>query len=471
MLKTTRTYLEGLVTGLQTEKIKFKEGKIWQTNVKTKTIEYNPLDLINKPFLVSKGLLLHELSHVKYTYPKIDTKIENKYPIMQMVYNVFEDYRVEYKTIGDYGDYAKEALSMVNEIGLAQGDQHATINPKKPSKLMQFLNHSMAQSISNRYYLNYDYINNSKARIDEDVLEKVSKIYNMYWDIERLKSTDDLKTFIDKNIYPIIKEYVKNEPNSKKPQPTIQLCYKNRSGARVGGDITPKSRRTDIPTDNELSGLLNPYIRTLASKLGDILQESQATRYTGNYLWGKLLSKNAYKVIIPDTTKIFSRKNTPNKPNYTITFLLDESGSMERQKHYDTYISAFLLHEVCKKLNFKTNTVLFDNSVHIVKQLSDYRQIRGGGTNDLLAFETIKPMLNLLEENIVFVLTDGIGNNPTAITTPLMQKGVIIVGVGIGLDEYSTERLRKHYPHAISVPNTEALPQVMINQLSSIIHR
>ena len=122
------------------------------------------------------------------------------------------------------------------------------------------------------------------------------------------------------------------------------------------------------------------------------------------------------------------------------------------------------------KLKFKINNVLFDNLVS-TESLSKYRTIRGGGTDDLLAFEHIKPMLNLTEQNIVFVLTDGVGKNPTEITSELIRKGVIIVGVGIGLSEQEVEFLKAHYVNSISVPDTEALPQVMINQLSNLIHR
>lgn len=486
MLKTTRTYLEALTHGLTDEKVKFVEGKDWHTDIEKKIITYNPLDLINKPFIFSKGLILHELSHVKYTHTDLDSDIAKKYPdAMQQVYNAFEDCRIESKSVTEYGDYSKEGFLLVNETLIDRvHEQQEQALPKKAPKLKQFLLRSMIDMDMSTLDMSWNFYSNNSYLTDEDVKERAEKIRDMKWSMLDMKTTDELKTYIDEKVFPIIKDWIEEQqkeedkkPKQGKGQPQGAQSKKQQStcskSVNVKASLEPKenNRTGEIPTDAELSGLLAPYIRTLAQKLSDILKEQQSTRFTGNYLRGKLLSRNAYKVMIPDTTRIFSKKNTPNKPNYTITFLLDESGSMQGKKHADAYMSAFLLHEVSKKLDFKINVFTYDRYTRKVP-LTNYRTIGRSGTDDYQAWEEVKKHLDLSDENIVFVLTDGAtGATPVAITDELVRKGVIILGVGIGLSPAYRDQLKTYYRTSVVVPNTTDLPEVMINQLAKMIHR
>lgn len=476
-MKANRTYIDNLVNGLTTDKIKFIEGKGWHTDIRTKEITYNPQDILDINHISAKGLLLHEVGHCKYTTITPDTKLQKKYPkTMQNLYNLFEDVRIENELRNEYGDFATEALTNINAWGIKR-----TINNIKniTSKVNQttlglLASNATRQRFIDRNIENFTH-NNASQLFDLLPIEVLAKIRELNYNsilekITRSKNTAEVKQIVDDEVYPLLKEWIEQEPQTgNHNNASLNPMHNNdndNNGNLNAKEMPPET--TNIPSDQDLKHLLYPYVNTLSKKLNTILQEKKATKYVGNHKSGRLLSKNAYKVTT-DSLRIFSRKNKPQAPDYEVTIILDESGSMKGKKHDLTYIASFLLNETCHKLGFKTNVIIYNDNAYSAP-LSDYRDMTGGGNDDYRAFAEAEKILNPNKDNIIFMLTDGsICNDPRPIIAKLTKQGVIIIAIGIGLS--NDYELKTYYPVSISVPEVELLPNVMISQLQKIIHR
>ena len=421
-MKATRVYIEALTTALANDnKIKFVEGDKWSTDVQHKTITYDFNALLDLDIEFVKGLLLHEMSHVLYT--SIETKqrpLQKQYPELQAVYNSLEDLRIEGLTIDKYADFARVPFKNLQLwCGENNLNQIAIYGNQKISLIDQFclsfLN-KIALDFSPYGGLRYVYghptninsfINLTDIKVQEalDKIQKKFPNHTMAQKVRDFKDTIELQDFIDKEIFPFIKDLF--DKNFNKKRQFIKMLGQVMRGAM--GTITSKDKAKfpQFPTDEEIEQSLSPYINTLAQKLNDILKEQQSTRFTGNHLAGKLLSKNVYKVLT-DEKRIFSKKTNPNKPLYHVYFLLDGSGSMsDNNKLENAYTASFLLSRVSKKLGFKQTFFDFSDTPRELKNLYDYRNPQGSGTDLGRALPVLEKAITKDEENIVFLVTDG----------------------------------------------------------------
>lgn len=228
---------------------------------------------------------------------------------------------------------------------------------------------------------------------------------------------------------------------------------------------------TELPTSNELRSLLAPKVRTTAIELQNILQDQAKTKYYGQYYNGHLLTKNAYKFASGDT-KIFSKKDTPDKPNYTVSLVLDESGSMEGDRHKQTYIASVLVEEICKNLGFKTNIVIFSDEIRTAETVEEYRNFQDGGNDDAKAMQAVIDTTNPQDANIVLVLTDGGVCEPPDTQLKIMRElGYTVIAIGVGLGGQEIEDLRRYYKDTIEASDINELPKIMINTFRKLIHR
>jgi len=493
MFRTTRSYLEALITALSNEnKITFKEGKKWVTNVAKREVTYNPTDLVFAPALVAKGIIIHEVGHILFT-DKIQKDTPNliKHPSMQYVYNQFEDMRIEYLLMQQYRGFAIQALAHCSTWGLIGRISLAKLKMLERTKLMEFLDSTNLQrfysgkivewSRNNLYYLARDLrdynsteVKKALSSADSDIQACVGKILNA-------SSTEVLKQLVDQYIYRHAKPFLDEADK--------QLEKEQREGKADGNKSIEEELRegkpdrsfegkmeeylTDIPSDEELRSLLGGYIHTLTQRLADILKEKASVRYTGAHKKGRLLSKNAYKVTVSDETRLFSKRTNPDTPHYSITFVLDESGSMEGYFHAQTYIASFLINEAMKRLKFEIKYIRFNHTTQVISDLSVYRKMRGGGNNEFLALDVTYKNINKYDDNIVLMMTDGgIGVNSSTMRTLIhkieKEKNATLIAIGVGL---TSDYLKQFYPTYIAVPKIEQLPLKMIEMMRSLIHR
>lgn len=491
MITATRSYVEAIITALNAEgKVTFKEGDSWKTDIKNKVVYFVMTDLLEMDYIQAKGCVLHELAHCLYTEPNEPTELLKKFPgAMMAVYNCFEDIRVDVKMRGAYGNFYIEATEeTILHAGIKIANAIHMGKPPTDSLVKIILNMSL-------WYMG----DKAVGHVNERIIDSIRKIVYQFTfpvcsepersaikhifdgghitKIMKMGSLKQTQDYVDECIYPILKDFIHPD------DPTGEIAKHNErhedhkegeeieNESRSSGDGSNEEWGANIPTDAELDAILGPYIGTLASRMDTILKERLATKFAGSYLTGKLLSKNAYKVTIPDMNRIFSKKRKVDKPHYVFTLMLDESGSMEEgSRHRDAYMGAYLVEQVCKRMGFEVGVWKFGYRATKIKRVSDYRKIMSGGNDEYESLNAVQKTLDRSKDNIVLMITDGqIGSSPKELTTQLEKEGILVIGIGIG--SVASEEVSKHYVHRVGVPRTEDLPKAMVEILKKLIHR
>lgn len=481
-MKSTRAYVEALTEAIsQGSGITFKEGKTWGVDVTKRELTYNPIDLVNSEAMSVKGLIIHEAGHLLHTTDTPETTLQKKYPIMQLLYNACEDIRIEDKQMSKYGDWGAEGLSSIFADTLEKYISQGLPAPKSPVDtllhvLCGILNEDAFSGRKQDFLYEMDFDSNDlHIRFSHDVRTRIAKSNSTPTEIlyrsRNAVNTKDLKYVVDTYLFPILKDLIEKIPPQDQVKAVAQMKEQEAEERRTHYAPAKMRPETDVlPPDKEIEALYGSYSRVLASKLKDVLKELRSTKYLGQYKRGKLLSKNTYKVIT-DEPRMFSRRNTPNVPDYNIIFVLDESGSMNGTKHKNSYIGAFVVEKAAKLLKFPFHGIKFNESVmDIGNSIKEYRKFRSGDNNDADALRMAIKKLDPDRENIVFVFSDGgIGTDVKPPLKTLKEKHAIVIPVGIGIRD---NELKKAYgDNVVNVPDVTKLPNVLINILKTIIHR
>jgi hypothetical protein len=474
MITASRRYIDGLCTALTQEGgIKLEEGKNWSVDVKHRKLIYPAASLTRCTPEEAKGLLIHEVGHLLYTAAaKTESPLGKKNPIMHDVHNAFEDIRIESKLSDKYGAFADAPLLTVKRQVVAGMPAYTDTSPV--SLLRQVLSHTIIfETIKRTGQKAYhhgeasDYRDKMTPDARRFIEAHHEALSNIAENIVYAKNINEVKAICDSKAYPLLAEFIDKIPKQEQEVEKRKGIIKDHGRGHVDGKENPSF--SDIPTDNELDALLSPHIDTLARQLGQILKERRATRLQGLHRTGRLLSRNAYKVVTGET-RILSRRNVPDKADYKIILCLDSSGSMNGSRHVNAYIGAYLLVKTFKKLGFPVDCIKFSDDVYPVRaSLDDYRDFEGGGNNDAGALECAIKQLDDTRENIILMLSDG--SICTQVAEPvetIKRRGALLVGIGVGID---TPELKKHYGEAINIPEVSELPIALISLLKRLIHR
>lgn len=521
MLRATHEYLELIATALTKEvgagiKVVSSEENAWMTDVETRTIYYPRASFVNYPFYIIRGLIIHEVGHLLFSEhdPKqSDRDTVKKYgaKTMTSVYNILEDIRIERLLGSKFGRFASDSLASTN-YHLIDGTMiDNKFNLTKFPKLYEFLytfyldmessyNVDFASRMGDKVVTNGSIYVWAAGRRQitwrPDVIMKYSdnllQLTSVYKTAKEAKSVIEVKNIIDKDLVPIIKEYLEEEKKKQDEQkakadgkpselgslmPTsFHQLMSDPSKIIARNDIPDGSDTGTLPSEKEAKSLLRPWINTLSNRLRDILKERSASRVTGNYKRGKLLSKNTYKATL-DEERIFSRKINPNEPKHNVFLGLDRSGSMSLDRIYWAYMGGILLQEVSKRLKFPTFIYQYGTNPQFLEE--GVKQYRGGGSDNYewrlfeLMTKNIKERGLQGDDNLIFIITDGgTDRNKDFVKAEeeIKKVGGTLYGIGIGNGRVE-EMIRKVYHNGIYSPTLEGLPLAIINLMRKIIKR
>jgi hypothetical protein len=242
--------------------------------------------------------------------------------------------------------------------------------------------------------------------------------------------------------------------------------------SKAAGVLEQLKRHEPRFSEAETAALMRPYITTLATRLRYILQEKASTRFRGLYKQGRLLGKNAYRVLIPNEERIFSQKSTPDSPKHAVYMALDCSGSMDGDRETFAFVGSVILKHVSQLLGFPVKMYSYDGGCRLLHTLDDYRE-SGGGTSDSEALRMILADSSASDDNLVFLVTDGDtreGDRLSLLNRLKKERNAEVFGIGIG-GGISLETVKHNYPHALYVREPKDLPAELINLMRSIIHR
>ena len=172
---------------------------------------------------------------------------------------------------------------------------------------------------------------------------------------------------------------------------------------------------------------------------------------------------------------MYSKRKHFDTPYYEVSFLMDESGSMSSGSRYeDIYVAGYIINQAVKNLKFKINYVGFDDDPKDYKTFEAMRDFRGGGNNENRVLRHIEKKIDMHNDQIIFLLTDG-GVAPSNSPTPMMAKfkkmGVHVIPIGINIPEGQEQEFKKWYPESVLVKNIDSLVITMANFLKKVIHR
>lgn len=476
MITATRRYLEGLTTALTRETgIQVESGDNWSADIKRRRLQYDASELSQYSPDEAKGFLLHEIGHLKYSEDCKDTKMERNLPIMHQVYNAFEDIRIEKNLSGQYGRFADVPLGATKNLVIDEMKQQTDNSPA--AVLRQVLCDTVIRETIFRTeqseVITGDKIDDYRAKLTDEARRFINnhhgELSNVVSDAIAASSLESLKRVVDKEAYPILKELIDRIPKDEQKKEQVKEAYQSRpKNGHILSTSANKSEFHQIPEDEELDAILEPYINTLARHLGEILKERKAIKLGGLHKTGSLLSKNAYRVMT-DETRIFSRRNHPDKYDYKGIFCLDGSGSMRKEKHINTFIGTYLLYKTFTKLGFPCEFIQFNNHAKRLESLGDYREFYGGSNNDKEALQKAIEVLDTTRDNIVLMMSDGsLCTSVSEEVEILRKKGALLIGIGVGIN---TDELRQAYGKAINVPQVDKLPNALIGLLKTLIHR
>lgn len=332
-----------------------------------------------------------------------------------------------------------------------------------------------------------------------DILQKLSKRADgktlndeKIEEPEKKKSEEELKE--QKEAKPNIDNKLENE---------LQKIKKDLERDTANGDnywyVKPY-------TYEEMYAEVYPYLDYFGRKMRSIMIDNKISRRGGSYREGKLNTKHLYKWKC-NSTRVFSKPVLRQHKDYSVSVLVDTSGSMCGDRIVNTAKCTVLLAEVLSQCEIPFEIHGFNERITTFKKLNQpfnwtaKRNLEfiipesysdsSGNTND--AFAVNKAAYNLSSnkgEKIIMVLTDGSSNTSSQPLAPEDMKRVAPLGkktfrdfsiknevslaslhnilLGIGI---KTDWVRNNYPNSEVVNKPDELSIKVLGLLKKFIKR
>ena len=270
--------------------------------------------------------------------------------------------------------------------------------------------------------------------------------------------------------------------------------------------IKPEDGSYGLRTYEELYAEIEPYISYFARRLKSIMDDNQLKRFGGSFRTGKLNSKHLYKVRC-NSVKVFSKPIRRLHRAYSVSLLVDESGSMNGNRIDGAAKTAVLLSEVLNRAGIPFEISGFNGSNRLYKKYEDKfnwtvkRNMENilpecltedaGDNNDAFSINWCAHRLQQREgEKILIVLSDGRPVNgsslipikdrkrlPTTLyyynafdlkteVIKAMNNNIVLIGIGI---DYTG--IENYYPQHIICNDISKLSKEVLNKLKRNIKR
>lgn len=508
-------YIKQIVSALATSldiRIKPKHCQ-WASNIENQELYYDPCSLKNLYGNEIFAIILHEVSHLRYTgNVKEESKYIEKYPALMDVYNAIEDISIEAKLEEVY-PAAKEYFWDLQWPRLGNMEESIKGEARKDSKYIQYVASTFLHLVG------YEKV--EKMIEDPEVREAFEKTKDSISLASLQKNSAKLVEITDNEIFPHIEKFLKDyqdKNNSEGKQPSDADIAAGCAGMSANdgekGDKEGKSEYVDKcdgkhgygPTeshheDEEPSRLnyydikkeLQPLINTYANKFNSILKDNSYKRFEGRYRTGALNERRLYQHSL-GKFNLFQRQNEIKQKNYEIILLVDESGSMSHGNNYQALKSSVFLTEVFSKLNIKHSIYGFngDYYTHKTKEQGIDQKVKrslmdivnnthnhGAGYNcdGHWLLESFRKFSAEDNEKILMVISDGhpaeCGSHDDrdlkVSVRKVMQTPVKLIGIGVG--DSGVSAVKTYYPKHVIVKDSKELPSKLMGVVKSMLHR
>jgi len=268
-------------------------------------------------------------------------------------------------------------------------------------------------------------------------------------------------------------------------------------------DILGKSLGKDANVYEEYRNKVLPIIEKLENDLREIFVVRRASRWQSGFRTGKKIDiktrmQEKAKGISAVESKAWQKRELPTEKDYTISILVDLSGSMSRGgKIQETFKALIVLAEVLNKLSIKTEIIGFNDRLYEYQTFGENlsREIREnmggilrkaqdtGPSGDIKARwnddgwalqETSKRLAKQrANEKFLMVLSDGLPEESPAhsgaefdlgrmVNRIMQETDQKLIGLGIG---GGTKHVEKFYPNSLADIDVKE----MVEKLADII--
>lgn len=485
----------------------------WASNIENQELYYDPCSLKNLYGNEIFAIILHEVSHLRYTgNVKKESKYLDKYEALMHLYNAIEDFRIEAKLEEDY-PVAKDYFWDLQFPRLPNMEESVKGDVRKDSKYIQYV------AASFLHLAGYEAV--EKMIEDKEVREAFEKTKDSISQAYLQKSSAKLIELTDKEIVPVIEKFLKDFKDNKNGQgpgkgdgDIVSDCAGMKANDGEKGDKEGKSGYVENcdaqhgygPTegtheDHETTNLnyqeikkeLQPLINTYANRFNSILKDNAYDRYEGRYRTGALNERRLYQHSL-GKFNLFQRKNDVKNKNYEIILLVDESGSMAHGNNVQALKSSIFLTEVFTKLKIPHSIYGFNGHYYshktkeqgidpkMKRSLMDivnntHNYYAGYNCDGHFLLEAFKEFTNLDNEKILMVISDGhpaeCGSHENrdlkASVRKVMNTKVKLIGIGVG--DSGVAAVKQYYPKHVIVKDSTELPNKLMGVVKGMLHR
>jgi nitric oxide reductase activation protein len=251
---------------------------------------------------------------------------------------------------------------------------------------------------------------------------------------------------------------------------------------------------------------IEPHISYFARKLNSIMADNKQMRVGGAFRTGKLANKLLYKWKC-NNPRLFQQKLMRHHKNYSVTLLVDESGSMTSgEKNKYATQATVLLSEVLNRIDIPFEICAFNKTERIYKHFDEpyswavkrnmenimpsCSTCNAGDNNDGYAINWATERLSKRQgEKILIVLSDGrpvpsYGDIPAKekkrfppslhkyrnfdLRTEILKASKSVLPIGIGI---LSKHVQEFYPQNIVVDKIWELPPKLLRILQNNIKR
>jgi uncharacterized protein with von Willebrand factor type A (vWA) domain len=430
-MQANSTYIRVLASALSSNYgVKVEEGDIWSFNSEKKVLTYNPLTLLERPIEVVRGILLHEIGHLLYTVPVASSQVYKDYPIINIVYNAFEDVRIEQRLERQFGDFAAEPILTKNLDGVGSFfEKNALINTTKAYQvgaitvmvdLMMQILHGNAQWNNYDEKKLFDKImkveTNLQEYVEKDVHEAAQVIQQKEdWQklVSRARSAPSfghIQQLVDTQVFPYIKHLIENDPANEamKQAMAAKKAQKQQQQQGKGQPQSGQGEQSDEEKEQEAQAAqAGDSTEEMAGAIGAELDEpgngayadtrhpsyvpiypeasAMVAPYT-NFLAARIKdilketeainfhgNHRAGKLLSRNVTKlvmgeerVFSKRNQIDSPKHHLIVALDSSGSMGGERMHNAYLGTVLALDTFRKVRMPFTVFDFDDEVDLL---------------------------------------------------------------------------------------------------------
>lgn len=520
-MRANSTYIRVLASALSTSYgVRVEEGDVWAFDSGKKTLIYNPVTLLERPIEVVRGVLLHEIGHLMYTVPEKSSQIYQDYPIINLVYNAFEDVRIEQKLGREFGSFAREPILTKNLDGIGKFfEKNSLVSTTKAYQvgavavmvdlMMQVLSgearpHSWEER---EVFGRIQRVERELQDYIEEDVHKAAQVIQQKEDWRKLismargaRSFGEIQRMVDARVFPYIKHLIENDPANDAMKQAMQAAKAEAQQAAQStgqpgedgedaaeviaikmeddpGDGTLADSRKPYytPSYPEASAMVSPYTNYLASRIKDIMKENTAMGFHGNHRAGRLLSRNVTKLTMGEE-RVFSKRNVVDNPKHHLIVALDASGSMDGEKMHNAYLGTVLALDTFQKIRMPFTIIEFGDEVtelatntRVNPRFLNYRS-QGGGTDDAEMVRYVADYMRRRadEEFLFIIIGDGCGVTLPRQELQYIKDHSVPLAIGIG---NGAESVVRAYPGGVSVEDVTRVPGVILSTLHQYIHR